>query len=539
MAVANMIRALLTTSYAPHGYCLLWQPWLIWIHAFSDTIIAASYFSIPLALIAFVRKRRDIAFGGIFWMFALFILACGTTHILSIWNLWHGNYGVEAIVKLITAAASLATAALLWPLLPKAIALPSPARLREANNALSHRIVERDAAVAALHAEIAEREKAEAALLQSRKMEAIGQLTGGIAHDFNNLLQIISGSLDLMSDRVGDDPRLLRLTSNAIGAVRRGKRLTNQLLAFSRLQRLEIRAIDVPRMIEEMRDLLARSIDPSISLTITCEREPYTVLADRVQLELALLNLTLNARDAMPNGGKLMISVSNRHLADQEGVEDGEYLAIAVADNGIGMSPEIAQRVFEPFFTTKPIGAGSGLGLSMVFGMTRQSGGTVMLDSTLGSGTTVTIYLRRAGTRQSSNEIDDSVDPRDVEKLKGLTLLVVDDEPDVRDVIATIVSDFGCSALQARDGHHALQLIAEHRPSVMIIDFAMPGMNGADVARIALAREPDIRVVFATGFSQSTAIIDVMGSAAIVLRKPFTAGDLARALARAVERKDA
>lgn len=539
MAVANTIRALLTASYAPHGYCLLWQPWLIWIHAVSDTIIAASYFSIPLALVAFVRKRRDIAFGGVFWMFALFILACGTTHILSIWNLWHGNYGVEAFVKLITAAASLLTAVLLWPLLPKAMALPSPSRLREANDALSSRIVERDAAVAALHAEISEREKAEAALLQSRKMEAIGQLTGGIAHDFNNLLQIISGSLDLMSSRIDDDPRLLRLTSNAIGAVRRGKRLTNQLLAFSRLQRLELRAIDVPPLIEEMRDLLARSIDPSISLSITCEGEPYTVLADRVQLELALLNLTLNARDAMPNGGKLMISVSNRLLAGQDGVEDGEYLAISVADNGIGMSPEIAQRVFEPFFTTKPVGAGSGLGLSMVFGMTRQSGGTVMLDSTLGSGTTVTIYLRRAGAPQPPNEADDTVDPLDIEKLKGLTLLVVDDEADVRDVIATIVSDFGCSALQARDGQHALQLIEQHRPPVMVIDFAMPGMNGADVARIALARQPEIQVVFATGFSQSAAITEVMGSAAIVLRKPFTASDLARALARAVERKDA
>jgi CheY-like chemotaxis protein/anti-sigma regulatory factor (Ser/Thr protein kinase) len=311
------------------------------------------------------------------------------------------------------------------------------------------------------------------------------------------------------------------------------------LLAFSRLQRLEIRAIDVPPMIEEMRDLLARSIDPSISLAITCEGQPHKAQADRVQLELALLNLTLNARDAMPNGGTLTISVRNRHLAGQDGVEDGEYLAIAVTDNGIGMSPEIAQRVFEPFFTTKPVGAGSGLGLSMVFGMTRQSGGTVMLDSTLGSGTTVTIYLRRAEDQLPSNEVDHAVDPLDVEKLAGLTMLVVDDEPDVRDVIATIVRDFGCSALQASDGQHALQLIEQHRPRLMVVDFAMPGMNGADVARMALARQPGIKVVFATGFSQSTAIAEVMGEDAIVLRKPFTAGDLAHALARAIERKDA
>lgn len=535
MAIANMIRSLLATSYAPHGYCLLWQPWLIWLHAISDAIIAASYFSIPLALIAFVRKRRDIAFGGIFWLFALFILACGTTHILSIWNLWHGNYGAEALVKLITAATSLVTAVLLWPLLPKAIALPSPARLREANDALSARIAERDEALAALRAEIVEREKAEAALLQSRKMEAVGQLTGGIAHDFNNLLQVVSGSLDLMSRRIGHDPRLTKLMSSADGAVRRGKRLTSQLLAFSRLQRLELRVIDVPPLIDEMRDLLARSIDPSISLTVTSESHPYKVRADRVQLELALLNLTLNARDAMPEGGKLTIAVGNRRIAGQDGIEDGDYLTVAVSDTGSGMSQETAQRVFEPFFTTKPVGAGSGLGLSMVFGMTRQSGGTVMLDTELGSGTTVTICLPRAEAEQAPGEMEQGVVPSDTGKLTGLTVMVVDDEADVRDVVSTMLRDFGCTVIEAENGAHALALGERQRPSVMVIDFAMPGMNGADVARLALARQPDVKIVFATGFSTSIAIDAVMGEGAVVLRKPFTAGDLVDALVRAID----
>jgi signal transduction histidine kinase len=530
----EMLGELFRTSYAPHGFCLLWQPWLIWTHAISDMLIAAAYFSIPLALIAFLRRRPDVVFGGVFWMFAIFILACGATHILSIWNLWHGDYGLEAIVKAITAVASVFTAIFLWPLLPKAIALPSPARLREANEELSKRIQERDAALAALQSEIVEREKAEAALLQARKMEAVGQLTGGIAHDFNNLLQVVSGSLDLISSRVADDPRLTRLADSALSAVQRGKRLTSQLLAFSRLQRLELKPIDVPALVSEMRELLSRTITPAIALTIEDCESPYAIMGDRVQLELAILHLALNARDAMPDGGTLNISVQNCALTGQDDIEDGDYLAIAVSDTGTGMPPEIVQRVFDPFFTTKGVGQGSGLGLSMVFGMTRQSGGTVKIQSTPGAGTTVTIYLRRAPTAAETLLAERSAEPRAIEDLAGLSVLIVDDEPEVREVVASMLEELGCDVMQAENGQHALQVVEAQQPTAMVIDFAMPGMNGADVAQATLSRWPGIKVVFATGFSQSAAIDAAIGRDAIVLRKPFGPRDLAAALSRAM-----
>jgi signal transduction histidine kinase len=530
----NMLGQLFRASYAPHGYCLLWQPWLIWTHAISDGLIALAYFSIPLALIAFLRKRPDVAFGGVVWMFAVFILACGATHILSIWNLWHGDYGAEAAVKAITAIASVFTAILLWPLLPKAIALPSPARLREANAELSARIRERDTAMAALQLEIEEREKAEAALLQVRKMEAVGQLTGGIAHDFNNLLQVVSGSLDLIASRTTGDERLSRLTDAALGAVQRGKRLTSQLLAFSKMQRLELKPIDVPALVTEMSDLISGTITPAIALKVEADITPYIVVADPVQLELAILHLVLNARDAMPQGGMLTIGVHNRRLEGQDDVEDGDFLAVSITDTGIGMSPEITQRVFEPFFTTKEVGKGSGLGLSMVFGMTRQSGGTVTIESREGAGTTVTLYLRRASTAFEVPAIDGRAESPAARGLGGLDVLVVDDEPEVRALIAMMLEDMGCSVRQAETGPQALQMLETHQPAAMVIDFVMPGMNGADVAKTTRARWPDIRVVFATGFSQSQAIASAMGDGAVVLRKPFAPIDLANALTRAL-----
>jgi signal transduction histidine kinase len=534
----NMLGELFRTSYAPHGYCLLWQPWLIWTHAISDGLIALAYFSIPLALITFLRKRQDVVFGGIFWMFAVFILACGATHILSIWNLWHGDYGAEAVVKAITAVASIFTAILLWPLLPKAIALPSPARLREANAQLSARIGERDSALAALQLEIAEREKAEAALLQARKMEAVGQLTGGIAHDFNNLLQVVSGSLDLIASRTTGDERLARLTDAALGAVQRGKRLTSQLLAFSEMQRLELKPIDVPALVTGMSDFISGTITPAITLKVEADITPYIVVADPVQLELAILHLVLNARDAMPLGGTLTIGVHNRRLEGRDDVEDGDFLAIGVTDTGAGMSPEIVQRVFEPFFTTKEVGKGSGLGLSMVFGMTRQSGGTVTVESRVGAGSTVTLYMRRTSTAFEIPAVDPTVDCRaespEARRLDGLDVLVVDDEPEVREVIALMLEELGCSVLQAEHGQQALQMVETHQPAAMVIDFMMPGMSGAEIARATRSRWPDIRLVFATGFSQSQAITSAIGEGAIVLRKPFAPIDLADALTRAL-----
>ena len=228
----SLFAAFWSGNYAPHGYCLFWQPQLLWTHILADTLIALSYFSIPLALVALVRRRHDLGFGWIFWCFATFILACGLTHVLSIVTLFYPEYGVEALVKLVTAAASLATAVMLWLRLPTLVRIPSAERLKEANGELAAMVAERDAALAELQAAVTQREKVEAALLQAQKLEAVGQLTGGIAHDFNNLLQAIAGNLELIARKPDDADRVIRWTSSALDAVERGRQLTGQLLAF-------------------------------------------------------------------------------------------------------------------------------------------------------------------------------------------------------------------------------------------------------------------------------------------------------------------
>jgi signal transduction histidine kinase len=514
------VREFISGSYAPHGYCLLWDPWLVWTMAVADALIALAYLSIPIVLVTFVRKRRDVAFGGVFWLFALFITACGLTHLVGLWNLWNGAYALEAVLKLITAAASVLTAIVLWPLLPKAIALPSPARLREANKAL--------------RAEIAERERTEAALVQARKMEAMGQLTGGIAHDFNNLLQVVSGSLDLINNRAGGDERIQHLCGAAISAIERGRRLTSQLLSFSRIQRIELRPTRITDILAGLRELLSRTIEPAILLDFDVEDVPEAVMADPVQLELALLNLAINARDAMPDGGRLTIALDRQRLEGRDDVPDGDYVGITVADTGSGMTPEVLARVFEPFFTTKPVGRGSGLGLSMVFGMARQSGGTVAIDSRPGRGSTVTIFLRAVEEVAEDEAAPRSAAPDAAETIAGLNVLVVDDEPIVREVVADMLVDLGCTVRTAENGERALAMIEREIPTAILLDFAMPGMNGAEVARAALQRWPDLRIVFATGFAQSDAIDAVLGDRAIVLRKPFSPNTLVQALQSAM-----
>jgi signal transduction histidine kinase len=518
--MSGFIDELIGGRFAPHGYCLLWDPWLVWTMAVSDTLIALAYFSIPVALVIFVRRRRDIAFGSMFWLFALFIMACGLTHVAALWNLWNGAYAMEAAIKALTAAASVLTAIMLWPLLPRAIALPSPEHLRTAN--------------AALRAEIIEREKAEAALLQARKMEAMGQLTGGIAHDFNNLLQVVAGSLDIINGKTREDSHIQRLCDAAITAVERGRRLTGQLLSFSRVQRIELRPVALAPMLRGLKEMLSRTIDPSIRIDIQEDATGEAVTADPVQLELALLNLALNARDAMPRGGTLTISLESRRIYGREGLLDGDYVAIRVADTGIGMSEEVMARAFEPFFTTKPVGQGSGLGLSMVFGMAQQSGGTVKIESRQGEGTTIIILLRSVAAEPEAEPLSEFASQERADALAGLHVLVVDDEPGVREIVTDMLNQLGCRVTTAGSGEDALALLDRAQPQAVLLDFAMPGMNGADLAEAVLARRPETRIVFATGYAQSSAIEAVLGDRAIVLRKPFSPHALVEALQAAM-----
>ena len=335
------------------------------------------------------------------WLFAIFIMACGTTHLMGIWTLWYPDYLTDGMVKVVTAVASVMTAVALWPLLPRLVALPSPAILLQANERLTQQIIERDAAVTALRLETAERLRAEEMLRQSQKMEAVGQLTGGVAHDFNNLLQVIQANLEAMDARLPDDDPLRRHIDRALDGVGRGAALTNQLLAFARRQSLQPTRFDVNECIASLSELLRGTLGGEITLQAQCQDDVWLAEADPHQLETALLNLAINARDAMPDGGNLTIATANTTLdaqavAASPDVEPGDYVRISVTDTGTGMTQDVRDAAFEPFFTTKTIGKGSGLGLSQVYGFVKQSHGHITLESAPGHGTTVTIYLRRA-----------------------------------------------------------------------------------------------------------------------------------------------
>ena len=515
---------------APHGYCLMWQPELIWTHVVADALIAAAYFSIPIAIIRFVTGRKDVEFSWIFWLFALFIVACGTTHLVSIWTLWNADYGWEAVIKVITAIASVGTAIVLWPLIPKALALPSPLQLREANTELSIRIHERDEALGRLRQEIIERERAEAALLQAQKMEAVGQLTGGIAHDFNNLLQAMSGTLDLIARDPQDPEKVRRWAERGMKAAERGTRLTGQLLAFSRVQHLDLRPMRVAPIIDDMLELFSRTLGTAVQVKTDLLDDGAAVLADKTQLELALLNLAINARDAMPEGGTLTVSSRLVPECDPDSCPDG-CVEIGVTDTGAGMPPEVLERAFEPFFTTKGVGKGTGLGLSMVYGVAKQSGGEAQIESVAGQGTTVTIRLRRARTAASA-DLEDAPPGEARENGAGETILVVDDDPDVRTAIAGALEALGYQVEEAEDGASALLKLKEWAPALAVIDFAMPGMNGAEVAAEARRLHPGLPIVFASGYAESEALQHALGPDMPLLRKPFQISELASTVAR-------
>ena len=356
----------------PHGYCLLWDPTLVWTHVVADAVIAAAYFSIPFVLWRFLRARPDIEFGWMVGMFATFILACGTTHLINIYVLWVPAYGIEAAVKTVTALASIGTAVLLVPLLPKLIALPSPAQLQAVNQQLV--------------AESMERERTAEMLRQSQKLEAIGRLTGGVAHDFNNLLQVIIGNLDRARRSAGEaTPALDRALTQALSGAERAAKLTDQLLAFARRQPLDPKPIDPVETVRNVGPLIERAIGEKITYVFAPEVEGAAILADRHQLENALLNLAINARDAMPTGGELRISCHR----------DDETVEVRIVDTGKGMDAPTLEHATEPFFTTKPIGEGAGLGLSQVYGMMEQIGGRMTIESFPGTGTTVRLFFAR------------------------------------------------------------------------------------------------------------------------------------------------
>ncbi|WP_245509704.1 hybrid sensor histidine kinase/response regulator [Bradyrhizobium vignae] len=634
---------------SPHGICLLWEPELIGLHVVSDACIAAAYFSIPFALAILVTKRRDLKFGWVYWAFAIFIMACGLTHVLSIYTLWVPVYVIEGLVKAATAVASVLTAAALWPLLPKILTIPSPFELRQVQAALEEEeIKSRDAtlllqqvrdaqramreSVARLTAivetavdgvflfdaqdrillfnpacermfgyradevmnrnvgmlmpdadaapagqarhfatggeaiglrkdgstfpvdlsvgqarqdgelifvgivhDLTARKLTEQQLQQAQKMETVGQLSGGIAHDFNNLLTVIIGNAEHLSEQLKERPDLRRFADDICQSGERGAELTQRLLAFSRRQLLQPQTIDCRSLLDSMFKLLKRTLREDIEIRTTSGPGTILAFADRAQLESAVLNLALNAQDAMPSGGHLTLStelaaIDDDYRALHPEVAPGAYALISVTDDGEGMTADVTARVFEPFFTTKEVGKGSGLGLSMVYGFAKQSGGHVAIYSEAGLGTTVRIYLPRANAGQSQPDLPDSeaAAPRGYE-----TILIVEDDPFVRSSVIRRVEALGYRVIAAVKGKDALQQLRSD-PSIDLLftDVVMPGgMSGWELADQARRVRPGLPVLFTSGYALETLVEQGRAQAqAIVLTKPYRKAELAERL---------
>ena len=399
------------------------------------------------------------------------------------------------------------------------------AALRHANEALEARVAERTA----------ELSQAADALRQSQKMEAVGQLTGGLAHDFNNLLAGIMGSLELLQARVaqGRIGDLDRYLAAAQGAAKRAAALTHRLLAFTRRQTLDPKPTDVNRLASGMEELIRRTVGPQVAVEIVGAAGLWVTLVDPNQLENALLNLCINARDAMPDGGRLTVETANRWLdertARQRDLPPGQYVSLCVSDTGTGMTPEVVQRAFDPFFTTKPIGMGTGLGLSMIYGFVQQSGGQARIYSEVGQGAMVCLYLpRHHGAAASENaEAELAGAPR---AEQGETVLVVDDEPTVRMLVTEVLEDLGYTAIEAADGPTGLKVLrSDARIDLLVTDVGLPGgMNGRQVADAGRAVRPELKVLFITGYAENAVLSHGhLDPGMHVLTKPFAMEALA------------
>ena len=400
---------------------------------------------------------------------------------------------------------------------------------------------------AKINRDLTERRAAEERLSQSQKMESIGHLTGGVAHDFNNLLTVIIGNLEALQrhlrEKSRDEARLQRSADNAMRGARRAESLTQRLLAFSRQQPLEPKSMDVGRLVSGMSDLLRRTLGEHIAVETVLAGGTWRAHADPSQLEVAILNLAVNARDAMPKGGKLTIETANVHLdekyaAAQAEVLPGQYVLLAVTDNGTGMPKEVRERAFDPFFTTKDVGHGTGLGLSQVYGFVKQSRGHVKIYSEVGDGTTIKIYLPRY--HAVADEVETVPDREIVRGTRNETILVVEDDDDVRSYSTSVLQELGYTVLEAPNGRAALHII-DARPeiSVLFTDIGLPGgMNGRQLADEAGRRRPHLKVLFTTGYARNAIVHDGRVDPGVeLLTKPFTQSALAGKLRDIIDAK--
>jgi PAS domain S-box-containing protein len=391
--------------------------------------------------------------------------------------------------------------------------------------------------------DMSERRAIEEQLRQSQKMEAVGQLTGGLAHDFNNLLTGISGSLELMQARIaqGRTAEIDRYILAAQGAVKRASALTHRLLAFSRRQTLDPKPTNVNRLLNELEDLIRRTVGPGVQVEVVGASGLWPTLVDPNQLENSVLNLCINGRDAMPDGGKLTIETSNKWIDERASrshdLPVGQYVSVCVTDTGTGMTPDVIAKAFDPFFTTKPIGEGTGLGLSMIYGFARQSGGQVRIYSEVGEGTTMCLYLPRYS--------DDAALAEEIERPPGAqatgegeVVLVIDDEPTVRMLVAEVLAELGYAVIEAPDGPAGLKVLDSNaRIDLLITDDGLTGgMNGRQVADAARVGRPDLKVLFITGYAENAVIgKGRLAEGMYVVTKPFQMDMLAHRIREIIE----
>ncbi|WP_129794453.1 PAS domain-containing sensor histidine kinase [Sphingosinicella sp. CPCC 101087] len=382
-----------------------------------------------------------------------------------------------------------------------------------------------------------ELEKTREAFFQAQKMEAVGKLTGGVAHDFNNLLSVVLGSLTLAQRRLQQGVDVSGLITNAIKAAERGASLTQRMLAFARKQELALEAVDLSDLVRGMAELLQRTIGPGVTIDTRFPLILPHVQADARQLELALLNLVVNARDAMPHGGTITIAAQRESVvAPEDDLEAGDYVRLSVTDPGEGMDEQTLAQAPEPFFTTKGVGKGTGLGLPMVHGLARQCGGKFVLSSDPGSGTTAEIWLRVDTTEAESDQGAAPAEPEDAVTVDSLVILAVDDDPLVLENTAAMLMELGHEVLQAHSGPEALQMLDRHNVDLIITDYAMPGMTGEELTQHILASQPTLPVLMVSGYAS---LPEGAGTSVPKLGKPFKEHDLSRAISDVIAVKRA
>lgn len=402
-------------------------------------------------------------------------------------------------------------------------------QVKDLANSLERRVQERTEQLSEankrLMAEMAERERTEAALRQAQKMEALGQLTGGIAHDFNNLLMAITGNLELIGRRINDEATQ-RYLRNAMHAAQRGAKLVEQLLAFSRKQHLAPEPVDTNELVGTVAELLSRTLGSGIRVDVMTQQDLWPALVDATQLELMLLNLAINARDAMPQGGILTIEtegIDSTPDGPHGELQPGQYVLIAVRDNGTGMTPEVRARAFDPFFTTKAPGKGTGLGLSQVYGFARQSGGTVKIESEIGKGTVVQIFLPRATDEVVTTQTGQAASVRTSAKE---TVLVVDDDAGVLETTRNMLEELGYKAIAAGNAEAALAVIGAEAIDIAILDLAMPGVSGLDLGQHLQQRQPALPIIYCSGYPDLIEATGKRVSSDLLLGKPYLSRDL-------------